>query len=97
MTQLQLFSSRRIHRNSLDCYSSELPRLGARAAKIHALVLESGRAWTDRQIMAALGFSDPNASRPRVTELIKAGMLSECGDVIDGQTGKRVRLVRTKE
>ena len=99
MTQLALpFSSRRsMHRNSLEAYRDEAPRLGARAAKIHALVLASGRTWTDRQIMSALGFSDMNSCRPRVTELIKAGMLSECGDVIDETTGKRVRIVRAKE
>ena len=98
MTQLALpFARRSMHRNSLEAFESEGPRLGARAAAIHALVLKSGRTWTDRQLMTALGFTDPNSCRPRVSELLKAGMLSECGSVTDEVTGKRVRLVRAKE
>jgi hypothetical protein len=97
-TQLALpFARRSMHRNSLEAYESEGVQLGKRAAAIHALVLRSGRTWTDRQLMTALGFTDMNSIRPRVSELIKAEMLAECGSVIDEQTGKRVRIVRARE
>jgi hypothetical protein len=97
MRQKVRTEKRAMHANSLAAYESEAPRLGARCKLIYDFVKASGRAWTDRQLMTALGFTDPNATRPRITDLIKAGMLEECGDVIDSQTGKRVRLVRAKE
>ena len=50
-----------------------------------------------RQIMKALGFTDANTVKPRITELIDKGILEECGSVRDPETGKRVRLVRIKK
>ena len=49
---------------------------------------------TDREVKKALGFEDMNAVRPRITELVKAGVLMECGSIADPVTGMRVRLVR---
>ncbi len=88
-----------MHQNSLLAFFENGPRLSKRAKAIVAL-LESdamqhlGR--TDRMVMTALGFSDPNAVRPRITELIDMGLLEECGDCRDSVSGQRVRRVRLK-
>ena len=57
-------------------------------------VLERHRLGTDRQVAEWLGFSDLNAVRPRITELVKAGRLEEAGSTICPVTGRRVRMVR---
>jgi len=57
------------------------------------LFLGSGKAWTDRGVMAQLGFAERNQVQPRITELIKAGSLQETGSVKCEITGKKVRLV----
>jgi len=49
---------------------------------------------TDRQIKDALGYSDMNAIRPRVTELVKLKVLEEICSIKDQVTGKKVRVVR---
>lgn len=87
---------RSLHVNSLRAYEQgrvdlfskrELAILGAfRAAG-------PGAKATDRQVMIALGFSDMNSVRPRITELINDGVLVEVGETTDGVTRKRVRLV----
>lgn len=82
----------RMHRHSLDAYLSEKMRLSARARTIYVWVLEHGRA-TDREIMHGLRFSDPNCIRPRVTELVQAGLLKEVARRHDADTGKTVRVV----
>jgi hypothetical protein len=48
---------------------------------------------SDRMIMEGLGFSDMNAVRPRITELLKRGLLVEVSNIIDPITKKRVRVV----
>ncbi len=52
---------------------------------------------TDRHVCTFLGFTDMNSVRPRITTLIKRGLLEECGSMRDPLTGKRVRLVRLKQ
>jgi len=52
---------------------------------------------TDRMIMNALKFTDMNAVRPRITEMVKKGVLEECGDTMDPATQQRVRRVRIKK
>ena len=52
---------------------------------------------TDRMIMTKLGFTDPNAVRPRITEMIEKGWLEECGSTKDPATGMTVRRVRIKK
>jgi hypothetical protein len=48
---------------------------------------------SDREIMLALGFVDMNSVRPRISELLKEGLLVEVGQQPDPITGKIVRLV----
>lgn len=81
-----------VHQHSLAAYRSEVKRITVRAAQVFAWVCRHGRA-TDREIMRALGYSDPNKVRPRITELVDAGMLAEVGSTRDPETGKTVRLV----
>lgn len=84
-----------MHENSLIAYwegkeelfsKRELAILSAIRKAYHA------RA-TDRQVMTVLGFTDPNAVRPRITELVKDGLLSEVGSEVDPITQKTVRVV----
>lgn len=81
-----------VHENSLLAYRSETQRITLRAATVFAWVCRHGRS-TDREIMRGLGFNDPNKVRPRITELVTAGMLAEVGSIRDAETGKTVRQV----
>lgn len=83
----------RIHQNSAAVYHAEKHRLGERALAILDWVRANGPA-TDRQIMRGLHFTDPNTVRPRVTELVDAGELVQCGTVICDFSYKKVRLVK---
>ncbi len=49
---------------------------------------------TDREVMIACGFSEPNQVRPRLTALKDAGVIVECGSTKCPVTSKTVRLVR---
>ena len=81
-----------MHQNSLAAYRVEEPRLSKRATAILAWITEAGPR-TDRQVMQGMGFTDMNAVRPRITELIDAHLLMEVGDITCPVTGKRVRRV----
>ena len=81
----------RLHPHSLETYREEAPVLGARASMILNLFRHYG-AMTDREVMRRLGYHDPNTTRPRVTELIQAGVLREVGQTIDSASGKAVRV-----
>lgn len=81
-----------IHANSITAYHAERDRLSARAALVLAWVRSHGPC-TDRQVMAGMGFSEPNSVRPRITELVEMGLLREIGSVRCATTGKTVRRV----
>jgi len=83
-----------MHINSLTAYREEGERLSGRKALIYELLSETNTALTDREVMKRLGYSDPNAVRPRITELIKKGFLEESGVIVCAFTKKRVRMVR---
>jgi len=84
-----------MHDNSLEAYREELPKLHPRERDILGAVSHNWRGpWTDREIMRMLGFTDPNSVRPRITELLRAGLLVEGDKVKDSTTGKTVRTVR---
>jgi predicted HTH transcriptional regulator len=82
-----------IHDNSLESYHSGLNTFSARQQKVLVALALLHRA-TDRQIMEHLGFSDLNAVRPRITELVQRGILTEAASTRDPITGKTVRLVQ---
>lgn len=81
-----------MHANSLSAYHSEEVKLSKRAEAVLAWIQLHG-PHTDREVMQGMGFAEPNAVRPRITELIDAGRLMEVGDVRCPVTGKTVRRV----
>ena len=84
--------TQRVHENSRKAYHEERPKLSKRCADIlHGM--RHGAMLTDRDIMGHMGFTDMNAVRPRITELIDAGYLMEVGKVKCPVTGKTVRVV----
>lgn len=85
-------ASHQMHDNSLAAYRAEGPKLSRRALAVLAWVAEHG-PHTDREVMRGMGFTDPNAVRPRITELIDANKLMEVGDVTCPVTRKTVRRV----
>lgn len=98
--QLEMFENgatphmvRRVHVNSAQAYHEQRKELSERAAAVLAVYRRAVGPLTDRAVKDAMGFSDMNAVRPRITELIDAGLLQECGRVKDAVTGKVVRAV----
>lgn len=88
---------RSIHVNSLAAYDAGRRELFS-VRELAILDVLRSNPWgnvprTDREIMKSLGFADMNTVRPRITELIKDGVLAEKGSVEDATTGKWVRLV----
>jgi len=89
-----------IHENTLRAFwdSGSTEMFAAREQRcIEAL--RRRQPLTDREVMIACGFAEPNQVRPRLTTLIAAGVLVECGSTRCPITSKTVRLVRlaTKE
>lgn len=85
-----------MHENSLEAYEEEKPHF----AKRHQLILDWFRATgsaTPRECCEGLGFTDMNAVRPRIHELIKKfRVLEECGEKTDHETGRTTMVVRLK-
>ena len=67
---------------------------------LHFLDGHKDRSFTDREIMQSLGFVEPNAVRPRISDLVngntrhEGGYVEECGSCLCDVTNKTVRLVR---
>lgn len=79
-----------MHANSLAAWRELDP------STMQARVLaEYDEPRTDREVATRLGFADLNHVRPRVTELVKAGVLEQVGK--RKENGRAVRLVRRKE
>jgi len=84
-----------IHLNSIAAYWQGRDDLfGKRHQKVLAVLRASSSSLTDREVMVRCGFSDPNAVRPRITELVSAEIVVEVGSVACPVTGKTVRLVK---
>lgn len=81
-----------MHDNSLAAWRSEESKLSTRAQAIYDWIFAHGPV-TDREVMRGMGFTEPNAVRPRITELIDQHRLMEVGDVRCPITGKTVRRV----
>lgn len=81
-----------VHANSIEAYHGSAGLISKRARMVLDWVREHGRA-TDRQVMAGLGFREPNQVRPRITELVAIGALREVGSTCCPTTGKTVRVV----
>ncbi len=85
-----------MHANSLKAFSEARATLGTRCLSILKVITESAAPMTDREVMAAMGQSDPNYVRPRITELKLKRLVFEVGETKDEVTGKTVRLVSAK-
>ena len=82
-----------MHVNSLVSYwEGEETYFSKREMNVLRAVHSLGRA-SDREVMLALCFSDMNSVRPRITELLKEGLIEEVGDQEDPITKKRVRVL----
>lgn len=84
-----------VHPNSIAaCHEGRaVGEFSERAQEILA-ALRVMRVATDRQIAERCGYSHKSAVQPRITELVQRGVLTECGDVLDPITQKKVRVVR---
>lgn len=85
---------RQIHHNSLLAY--ETIDTSERNQSIYGVYENSEVPLMDREVMHKLGFRDPNAVRPRITEMIDEGLLKEVGKSKDPVTNRTVRLVRIR-
>lgn len=79
-------------REAYECIRAE-GMLSRRQAAILQWLLANPKPWSDREIAAGMGYLDMNAVRPRITELIKIGLLIEVDSVRCPVTGKTVRRV----
>jgi hypothetical protein len=82
------------HANSLESHEVKGAVLSGRRAAVYSWLRAHGPA-TDRQIRDGVcgEAADMNSVRPRVTELIDAGLARECGATRDQVTECTVRLV----
>jgi hypothetical protein len=85
---------KKIHQNSRLSYKEIKPKIGKRQQTIMDVILGTRRLLTDRQIMGQLGYSDPNLVRPRITELLRKGIITEGTPIKCVTTGRLVRRVK---
>lgn len=81
-----------MHINSLIAFSEERKALNDRCQRI-LLVVEEFPNSTDRDILSELGKSDPNYVRPRITELIRRGLVMETGSTTCKVSGRKCRTL----
>ena len=87
-----------MHTNSLAAYAMLQQSGGKLTRRLQILELMlDGLSRTDRHIMKELGYSDTNDVRPRITELVKEGVLEEICHIRDDNTGVKVRVTRIKQ
>lgn len=81
-----------IHENTSAAYDATSDLRTQRRQAVYRVLLAAPR--TDRQVMQALGFTDMNACRPRVSELIEQFWVIETGTVQCEVTGRKVRVCK---
>lgn len=81
-----------MHDHSIKSYHEMMEILKGRDREIYETVWRAG-ASTDRQLMAIMGHSEPNAVRPNITRMIQKKILSEIRATKCEITGKTVRVV----
>lgn len=83
-----------MHRNSLAAYDTL--DLGERARAVLRVFVDSIAPLSDREARDRGGFRDMNEVRPSITHMVQAdpAWLEECGDTLDPDTKKTVRLCR---
>tara|TARA_R110000803_G_scaffold132595_1_gene199813 strand:+ start:126 stop:431 length:306 start_codon:yes stop_codon:yes gene_type:complete len=86
-----------MHENSLASFDeNDRELIFSKREREILTAFENHGAMTDRQCLSACGYSDMNAVRPRISELILKGILREFSDAICPVTEKRVRICRIK-
>lgn len=80
--------------NSMETHQQNKAKFGHRCTAIVKAFSAIGEPATDRQIMAALGSSDSNFVRPRITELVEIGVLVKAEDIRCPITGRKVRACK---
>lgn len=79
-----------VHAHSREAYATlDLPE----KQRAVVLVMALQPPLTDRQIAQRLGW-EVAVTRPRISELVEAGVARECGSIKDPTTGRTVRLVQ---
>ena len=82
-----------MHKNSLEAYKELRESLNDRQTHILSII-ESKPFLSDRDILREYGGTEMNEVRPRITELIKKGLVQECGTMKCGITGRSVRVLK---
>lgn len=80
-----------VQTNSLLAFDSIEDTRSTRELLIYEKMSNMARPMSDREVMHALGFTDPNAVRPRISSLIEGHWLVYGPDVECPVTHKRVR------
>ena len=88
-------SKRKIHANSSKAWHEIADSLGKWQKYIFEALRNAYDPQTDRDVKAITRADDMNQVRPRITELIKQGLVIEVGTTTCKHTGKTVRLVTT--
>jgi hypothetical protein len=68
-----------------------------RTRKQQILEILGDREMTARMILKRMKHSDMNFVRPRLTEMVKDGILEECGSAFDKETDKNTVIYRRKK
>lgn len=84
--------AQRMHVNSREAYRAERTDLKSRSLAILVEIRKNGPG-TVRQIKDRMGFTEMNAVRPRITELVEDKLLREVDNVKCEVTGKTVCVV----
>jgi predicted transcriptional regulator len=82
-----------MHANSLAAYrdGGEAKIRLARAVEVAEAFRRHG-PMTDRQCARVLGYPHKSAVQPRISELVKAGVLRDTDSCLDDVSGKTVRV-----
>lgn len=85
-----------MHQHSLRAYMELADLLKGRQHEIAVQLAVVRTPMTDREIKQLMRLDDMNQVRPRITELIKAGLVYEHSSKRDAVTGRTVRRVAAR-
>ncbi len=84
-----------MHDNSLQAYEEENLKLGAKALQVYRFLKHNRyNSYTVSQLSRMMGFAHRSEIQPRVSDLIKKGLVREAGNVKCDETGKTVALIK---
>lgn len=79
------------HPNSIEALKASAETLSLRERLIYDCLMNYGQ-MTDREVKEKLGYADMNNVRPRITQLIKAGLAHEIDSAVCPVTHRTVRI-----